>query len=99
MAFMDERVSGLEPRAPEALPGLPDGSYVLAQRELAGGADLRVEACLACGEEGGVRMRKRLVLRVQRAERGQPARLQQVEVCARVPCAGRFGCAGARRAS
>ena len=93
VAFMDERVSGLEPRAPEALPGLPDGSYVLAPRELAGGADLRVEACLACGEEGGVRMRKRLVLRMQRAN-GQPARLQQVEVRARVPRAGRLERAG-----
>ena len=77
---MDEATSGLQPRTSEVLPALPDGSYVLAPRELAGGAEVRMEACLASGEEGGKRMRKRLVLRMRGGADGQAASLQQVEV-------------------
>ena len=90
MAFVDEVQSGLQPCEPaEALPVLPDGSYILAPRELAcastgGGAGTttgtRFEACLPRGEEAGRLTRVRLVLLGCGGSDGEPWRLQQIEV-------------------
>ena len=90
VAFVDEVQSGLRPHEPaEALPVLPDGSYILAPRELAcastnngpdAAAGTRFEACLPRGEEAGRLTRVRLVLLGGGGSEGEPWRLQQIEV-------------------